>query len=152
MDINIALDFLKKHYEVALATSEDNIPNIRIFQIMKLEGTTLYFATSAKKDVYRQLTKNPHIEILTMHDQVMVRCKGVASFEVDDATAQWIYDNNAVLSRLYERADQLDYFKMEIAELDYYDLKPTPPVFIHFNLKDNTEGNGYVGERYSGKK
>lgn len=53
MDINVALQFLKENYEVVLATSEDNIPNIRIFQIMKMEGTTLYFATAPQKDVYR---------------------------------------------------------------------------------------------------
>jgi uncharacterized pyridoxamine 5'-phosphate oxidase family protein len=151
MDINLALQFLKENYEVVLATSEDNVPNIRIFQIMKMEGTTLYFATAPQKDVYRQLTKNPHIEILSLHDQIMVRCKGMADFNVDAGTAQWIYDNNPVLPRLYERADLLRYFKLDIAELDYYDLKQTPPVFKHFNLRENTQGNGFVGTRYSKK-
>ena len=41
-----ALDFLKKHPEVAFATCEDNRPKIRVFQIMKMEGTVLYFATT----------------------------------------------------------------------------------------------------------
>ena len=43
-----ALDFLRNHVEIAFATCEGNRPRIRIFQIMKMEGTTLYFATSAK--------------------------------------------------------------------------------------------------------
>lgn len=152
MDINIALQFLRDHYEVALATSEDNVPNIRVFQIMKMEGTTLYFATSAKKEIYRQLTKNPRIEILTLNSLVMVRCKGTVCFDIDKETAQWIYDNNAVLPRLYESAGELDYFKMSIAELDYYDLRPTPPIFKHFNLEENTVGDGFVGTRYSDKE
>jgi len=41
-----ALQFLRNHKDVALATSEDNIPKLRIFQVMKQEGNVLYFATS----------------------------------------------------------------------------------------------------------
>ena len=44
-----AIQFLKDHKEIALATSEGNLPKLRIFQIMKQEGHVLYFATSAKK-------------------------------------------------------------------------------------------------------
>lgn len=49
--IQKALDFLKSHIEVAFATCEGNRPRIRVFQIMKQEGTTLYFATSAEAGV-----------------------------------------------------------------------------------------------------
>ena len=42
-----AIQFLKEHKEIALATSEGNLPKLRIFQIMKQEGHVLYFATSA---------------------------------------------------------------------------------------------------------
>ena len=41
-----ALDFLKNHVEIAFATSESNRLHIHIFQIMKMEGSTLFFATS----------------------------------------------------------------------------------------------------------
>ena len=36
-----AIQFLKDHKEIALATSEGNLPKLRIFQIMKQEGHTL---------------------------------------------------------------------------------------------------------------
>lgn len=42
-------DFLSKHKDVAFATVEQNKPKIRVFQIMKQEGHTLYFATSPTK-------------------------------------------------------------------------------------------------------
>ena len=58
-----ALDFLKNHVEIAFATSEGNRPHIRIFQIMKMEGSTLFFATSPEKEVYRQLLENPLVEM-----------------------------------------------------------------------------------------
>ncbi len=55
---------------------------------------------------------------------------------------------NAVLSRLYASYDQMEYFCLPIAEMDYYDLSPTPPVFQHFDLIAGQVGQGYVGERF----
>lgn len=147
--IQQALDFLKSHIEVALATCEGGRPHIRVFQIMKQEGTTLYFATSPEKQVYKQLHENPFIEIMASADNEFVKCSGRASFDVDDATARWIYDHNPVLPRLYTNYDKLAYFKMDIELMDHFDLRPTPPLFKHYDLTNNTETNGYVGERYS---
>lgn len=143
-----ALEFLKEHNEVPFATCEGNKPVIRIFQIMKMDGTTLYFATSPVKNVYKQLQLNPNVEIMAYADKTFVKCSGVVSFDVDPETQKWIYDNNSVLPRLYSSYDKLAYFKMPIDLMDYYDLKPTPPVNKHFDLAKHTEANGYVGERY----
>ena len=51
--------------------------------------------------------------------------------------------------RLYARYDQLEYFCLPIAELDYFDLSPTPPINQHFDLMAGEVANGFVGERYS---
>ena len=149
--MQIALDFLSQHKEVALATSEGNLPKIRLFQIMRQEATTLYFATSPQKAVYQQLQQNPHIEILAMDGQVSVRCDGKARFNVDDECKHWIYNHNSVLQRFYSGYDKLVYFSFNIEKMDYYDLQPTPPVFLHFNLLEGTEGAGFVGERFTKK-
>lgn len=144
-----ALSFLLENKEVAFATVENNRPKIRVFQIMRQEGEILYFATSAKKEVYQQLRINPYIEILVIKDKVSVRCSGKVNFDVPIEKQQWIYENNEVLPRLYASFDQLDYFSMKIEMIDYYDLKPTPPVLKHINLEDNTEHDGFVGQRFS---
>ena len=144
-----ALDFLKQNNEVAFATCEGGLPKIRVFQIMKQEGTVLYFATSFKKAVYRQLQQTPDIELLSMNNKISVRCSGRVNFHVDDDIKKWIFDNKPVLSRLYDSYDQLAYFSMNIAEMDYYDLNPTPPILRHFNLITGEEGSGFVGEKYS---
>lgn len=86
-----------------------------------------------------------------MADRVSVRCAGEVDFHVDDALRRWIYDHNPVLPRLYSSYDKLAYFALPIAEMDYYDLRPTPPIFRHFNLREGTEGTGFVGERFSNK-
>lgn len=129
-----ALEFLREHNEIAFATSEGNLPRLRIFQIMKQEGTTLYFATSPKKAVWHELQANPNVELLAYADNISVRCSGKVNFDVANDMKRWIYDNNPVLPRLYASYDQLEYFRLPIAALDYFDLSPTPPEFLHFNL------------------
>ena len=66
-----ALDFLRDHNEIAFATCEGNLPKLRIFQIMKQEGTMHYFATSPEKAVYRELTANPNVELLAYADKAI---------------------------------------------------------------------------------
>lgn len=129
-----ALQFLRSHKDVALATSEDNIPKLRIFRVMKQEGNVLYFATSEAKAVWRELRKNPNVELIAYEGNISVRCSGMVNFNVEDATKRWIYEHNEVLQRLYTSYDQMVYFCLPIAEMDYNDLQPTPPVLLHFDL------------------
>ena len=143
-----ALQFLRQHKEVTLATCEGNLPKLRMFQIMKQEGNLLFFATSEKKSVWHELLNNPNVEILAYADNVSVRCSGMVNFNVEEDIKRWIYENNDVLSRLYNSYDQLAYFCLPIAEMDYYDLSPTPPIFKHFDLMTGDVGDGFVGDRF----
>ena len=111
-----ALQFLQDHNEVAFATSDGHLPKIRIFQIMKQEGTVLYFATSTEKAIWKELQANPNVEVLAYADNISVRCSGMVNFDVEDDVKQWIYDNNPVLPRLYSSYDQLVYFVTDLLE------------------------------------
>ncbi|MCR4916932.1 MAG: pyridoxamine 5'-phosphate oxidase family protein [Prevotella sp.] len=142
-----ALEFLRKHNEITFATTDGTSPHLRIFQIMRQEGTTLYFATSAKKAVWQELQENPNVELLAYADKISVRCSGMVNFYVSDDIKRWIYDNNPVLPRLYASYDHLEYFYLPIAELDYFDLNPTPPINQHFDLMTGEVDEGFVGER-----
>ena len=147
-----ALQFLHDHNEVAFATSDGHLLKIRMFQIMKQEGTVLYFSTSAEKSVWKELMQNPNVEVLAYADNVSVRCSGMANFDVEEDVKRWIYDNNPVLPRLYSIYDQLVYFCLPIAEMDYFDLTPTPPVFKHYDLMVGDVGDGFVGTRFKRQK
>ena len=149
--LQTALEFLRKHNEITFATTDGTSPKLRIFQIMRQEGTTLYFATSAKKAVWQELQANPNVELLAFVDNISVRCSGMVGFDVRDDVKQWIYDHNPVLPRLYTSYDQLEYFCLPIADLDYFDLSPTPPINQHFDLMKGTVDKGYVGERYKNR-
>ncbi len=151
MMLQKALEFLQNHKEVALATCEGGFSFLRQFQIMKQDGVTLYFATSREKEVYRQLKANPHVALMAMADKVTVRCAGTAMFDVDASTQLWIYENNPVLQRLYSSYETLVYFRLSIDRIDYYDLRPTPPVSLHFDLTTGFQTTGFVGERFQGK-
>jgi uncharacterized pyridoxamine 5'-phosphate oxidase family protein len=105
-----ALEFLHKHNEITFATTDGTSPKLRLFQIMRQEGTNLYFAISPKKAVWQELQANPNVELLAFADNISVRCSGMVSFDVEDDVKQWIYDNNPVLPRLYTSYDQLEYF------------------------------------------
>ena len=126
-----AFDFLSEHPDVAFATVENEKPKIRVFQIMRQEGTTLWFATSPHKKVYRQLQINPEIELLAMAGNVSVRVTGEVYFDVPDSLCRKIYETNPVLPRLYEKYSDLTYFRLSIRALDYYDLTPNPPILKH---------------------
>jgi len=139
-----ALQFLRNHKDVALATSEGNIPKLRIFRVMKQEGNVLYFATSEQKAVWRELRKNPNVELIAYEGNISVRCSGMVNFNVEDATKRWIYEHNDVLQRLYNSYDKMAYFCLPIAELDYYDLQPTPPEFLHFDLMAGEVSEGFM--------
>ena len=131
-----ALEFLRKNKDVAFATvSADTRPMVRAFQIMKVSGTTLYFATSSSKQVYKELQYNPAIELLALKDNISVRAGGDASFDVPDDVQQEIYNTNPVLQRLYPDYRALTYFSMDIDHLDYFDLMPPPPLFRHYDKK-----------------
>lgn len=95
-----------------------------------------------------RLVQNPNVEVLAYADNISVRCSGMVNFNVEDDVKRWIYDHNPVLSRLYSGYDQLVYFCLPIAEMDYFDLTPTPPVFKHYDLMVGDVGDGFVGERF----
>ena len=146
--IEQALEFLNTHIEGVLATVDGDRPCLRAFQIMKQEGTVLFFATSERKEVYRQLQKNPQVEFLVMHDRVSVRCSGRTDFDVADNDKRWIYDHNEVLRRLYPSYDTMVYFKLPVERMDYYDLRLTPPIHQMFDLVTGEEQEGFVGARF----
>ena len=73
------------------------------------------------------------VEILSRKDNISVRVAGNAVFDVLDAVQQEIYNTNPVLPRLYADYTKLEYFRVEIDDMDYFDLTPTPPVLRHYD-------------------
>lgn len=132
--ISDAFDFLEKNREVAFSTIREARPSIRIFQVMKISGTTLYFATSPQKEVYTQLIDNPAVEILAYKDNVQVRMAGDVVFDVPVNVQKEIFMENEILPDLYPAYDSLVYGRMAVKFVEYYDLTLRPPRIERYKL------------------
>ena len=60
-----AFHFLEKQEDMAFATCDKNhTPKVRVLELMKTEGHTLYFAVSPMSETYAQLQDNNRAEAL----------------------------------------------------------------------------------------
>lgn len=129
-----AFDFLRENKDVAFGTVENNRPNLRVFQVMLIKEHILYFATSPKKQVYKQILANPEIEILGMKGNISVRMSGEVCLDVPEDIQKEIYQTNSILSDLYSSYNQMVYFSVKVKAIDYYDLSPRPPRLDHYDF------------------
>ncbi len=128
------LEIFQKNKEVAFATSVDGRPHLRIFQIMKIDGNDIYFATSPKKDVYAQLQANPQVAALDLKGASFARVSGTIDFDVPDEVQREIYESNPVLPHLYKTYKDLAYLRLPVESADYFDLRTTPPTLVHYDF------------------
>lgn len=70
------LRFLNDNPAFSLATSDGNIPHVRTLQLHKADESGIYFMVGKFKDVYRQLSINPYVELCFHKDNFQVRISG----------------------------------------------------------------------------
>jgi uncharacterized pyridoxamine 5'-phosphate oxidase family protein len=132
-------DFIQQHKEIALATTNKNgNPAIRVFQIMLIDeaGKALFFATSPKKEIFKQLKNNPNIEILCFADNISVRISGKAFFDIPDTVCKKIYSTNSALPKLYKQYTDLVYFRLFIKKAEYFKLNSATPIHECFECSE----------------
>ncbi|MCJ7777145.1 MAG: pyridoxamine 5'-phosphate oxidase family protein [Sedimentisphaerales bacterium] len=56
-------EFIKNSPVFALATAEDNKPHVRMMMLYRADDNGIIFNTGENKDVHRQLSKNPNVEL-----------------------------------------------------------------------------------------
>lgn len=127
-------EIFKQNKDVAFATSVDGKPYVRIFQIMKIDGDSIYFATSPKKEVYAQLRKNPYVAILDLKGASFARVSGKIDFDIPDEIQREIFDTNPVLPHLYKSYTDLVYLRLPAESADYFDLRTNPPTLVHYDF------------------
>lgn len=74
-----------------IATAEENQPHVRPFDGAAIVDGRFYIGTNRKKDVFKQIEKNPKIEIFSM-EQGLIRFTAEAYPVVEDEKNQEIYD------------------------------------------------------------
>lgn len=99
-----ALDYLKSCGYWFLATDEGGQPRVRPFgAACEFEGK-LYFTTSNEKNVYRQIVKNPKVEVSAFHpaDGTWIRITGeLVTDDRHEARAAMMEANKDTLSKMY---------------------------------------------------
>jgi len=70
------LKFLNENPSFSLATSDGTVPHVRILMLHKADETGIYFMVGKFKDVYRQLSLNPSVELCFHKDNSQVRISG----------------------------------------------------------------------------
>lgn len=77
MDKLSIIKFMNEHPDFSLATTDGNIPHVRTLMLHKANESGIYFTVGKFKEVYRQLSLNPRVELCFHSDKFQVRIKGV---------------------------------------------------------------------------
>jgi uncharacterized pyridoxamine 5'-phosphate oxidase family protein len=102
--MSTAFQFLKANPVFHLATVDGNKARVRPFGFSMIRNDKLYFCTNKSKDVYKQLVRNPEIEVSAMGSEgTWLRISGkVAVDDSQDSKAQ-AFKEAPNLLRLYPK-------------------------------------------------
>ncbi len=121
--------FLKKCETYFLATTEGDQPRVRPFGTVDIFEDKLYIQTGKKKNVSKQMLKNPKIELCGMSGGEWIR---IAATVVEDdrlEARQHMLDAYPSLQGLYQAEDgNCQVFYLKDATATIYSLKDAPKV------------------------
>ncbi len=103
--MNTVYEFIKANPVFHIATVDGDKARVRPFGFMMKRNNRLYFCTNKNKEVYKQLTQNPNIEISVMGSDgsSWLRIKGTIAFdESRDAKVQ-AFEESPNLLRIYPK-------------------------------------------------
>ncbi len=129
------LKMLREIKSVAFATADNNVPHVRVADIMMVEDGKIYFTTARGKGFYEQLIKNPVVAIVGMTPTYeTIRITGKVKKLDDRIWVDKIFEHNPMMNDLYsgEKRDILDAFCIEEGTGESFNLSVTPPVRERF--------------------
>lgn len=103
--MNTAFEFIKTNPVFHLATVDGAKARVRPFGFIMKRNDKLYFCTNKTKDVYKQLKKNPEIEISDMGkgNNVWLRIRGSIAFDENREAKAQAFEESANLLRIYPK-------------------------------------------------
>lgn len=134
--MNTAFEFLKANPVFHLATVDGTKARVRPFGFSMIRDKKLYFCTNKSKDVFKQLVKNPEIEISGMGaDGTWLRIRGkVAVDESREAKVQAFTEAPNLLKIYTKGADDEIFvtFYFTEAQATLYSFADAPKVIPLF--------------------
>lgn len=129
---NIAkvLDYLSKAKIFYVTTVEDDKPKCRPFGYAKEFDGKIYFVTGTFKEIYKQLMKNPKIEICASNGGTFLRYYGDAVFVDNEKIPEVALNDMPYLKKVYneETGYKLKAFYIESGVVEIrtpFDVKET---------------------------
>lgn len=149
MNTERCLQILREIKDVAFATVDDKgMPQIRIIDIMLVEGEKVYFCTARGKDFYAQLMRDGNVAVTGMNREYqMIRLNGKAR-RLDDQK-MWIdriFAENPSMNSVYPDDSRyvLEPFCIDNGAVEFFDLGREPIVRETFALRESEKTfNGY---------
>lgn len=91
-----------------ISTVEDDKPKVRPFGATCFFNNSIYICTSKTKDVYKQMIKNPNVEIAGVYmgqDEAWLRIQATVVEDNDDGPRTTMMRNNPGLRQIYSLDD-----------------------------------------------
>lgn len=99
-----ALEYLKANPVFHIATVDGTKARVRPFGFSMKRNGALYFCTNKTKDVYKQLSQNPEIEISDMgKDGTWLRIRGRITFDETREAKVQAFGESANLLKIYPK-------------------------------------------------
>ncbi|MCT4634250.1 MAG: pyridoxamine 5'-phosphate oxidase family protein [Firmicutes bacterium] len=108
----------------------DGKPKVRPFQFMHEEDSKLYFCTSNQKEVFKEMSKSPYIELsVSTTDYKWIRLKGKVVFSDDMKIKKAIVEKSEIVKMVYKTAENPDFeiFYLEDAKAILADFSGNEP-------------------------
>ena len=117
------LNFLRKPGVFYLATTEGDQPRVRPFGIVEIYKGKLYVLTGKKKNVSKQIQKNPKVEVCTSVGEEWIRICGELVRDDSVEAKKYVLDKNPQLRSMYDENDdntEVLYFKDAVATISSF--------------------------------
>ena len=98
--VNEFLDQAKFFY---FLTTDGDQPKGRPFGFHMLDGDRIYFGCGTFKNVFRQLTANPKVEVLAFRDGDFIRYDGVARVVRDETLLDRVRETMPQIMEMYDK-------------------------------------------------
>jgi pyridoxamine 5'-phosphate oxidase len=97
--------FINAHRVFYLATAEDGQPRVRAMALHRADDAGILFQTMGSKDLWRQIQKNPRVEICCndVETNVQMRVAGVVEIVDDQALKEQVLKERPFLKGLVEK-------------------------------------------------
>ena len=96
-------EFLDKAKLFYFLTTDGDQPKGRPFGFHLLDGDKLYFGCGTFKNVFKQLTVNPRVEVLAVNGGEFLRYDGVATIVKDEALLEKVRAAMPQIMELYDK-------------------------------------------------